>query len=115
MPFCQRKTKGFYGRGGIAIDGVFRALRDNLMARLDGNSAIQGGGSSITQQVAKNFLLIADQTWNRKIQEALLALWIESTFSKNRILEFYTQRDISGTEILWSGGAQLFRQGALIS
>ncbi|HTO28669.1 MAG TPA: PBP1A family penicillin-binding protein, partial [Devosia sp.] len=74
---------------GIAIDGVFRALRDNLLARMDGNSSIQGGGSSITQQVAKNFLLTSEQTWDRKLQEALLAVRIESTFSKDRILELY--------------------------
>ncbi len=87
--FLSAEDKDFYKHGGIAFDGVVRALRDNLMARLDGNSAIQGGGSSITQQVAKNFLLTSEQTWDRKIQEALLAIRIESTFSKDRILELY--------------------------
>ena len=75
--------------GGIAIDGVFRALRDNLMARMDGNTAIQGGGSSITQQVAKNFLLTNEVSMARKIKEALLAMKIERTFSKEKILELY--------------------------
>ena len=87
--FLSAEDKDFYKHGGIAIDGVFRALRDNALARMDGNSAIQGGGSSITQQVAKNFLLTSEQTWDRKIQEALLAIRIESTFSKDRILELY--------------------------
>ncbi len=87
--FLSAEDKDFYKHGGIAIDGVFRAVRDNVLARLDGNSAIQGGGSSITQQVAKNFLLTSEQTWDRKIQEALLAVRIESTFSKDRILELY--------------------------
>lgn len=87
--FLSAEDKDFYNHGGIAIDGIFRAVRDNLLARLDGNSAIQGGGSSITQQVAKNFLLTSEQTWDRKIQEALLAIRIESTFSKDRILELY--------------------------
>lgn len=87
--FLSAEDKDFYNHGGIAIDGIFRALRDNLLARMDGNSAIQGGGSSITQQVAKNFLLTSEQTWDRKIQEALLAVRIESTFSKDRILELY--------------------------
>ncbi|MFP9137602.1 penicillin-binding protein 1A [Devosia sp. XGJD_8] len=87
--FLSAEDKDFYNHGGIAIDGVFRAVRDNLMARMDGNNAIQGGGSSITQQVAKNFLLSSEQTWDRKIQEALLAIRIESTFSKDRILELY--------------------------
>jgi penicillin-binding protein 1A len=87
--FLSAEDKDFYSHGGIAIDGVFRAVRDNVLARIDGNSAIQGGGSSITQQVAKNFLLTSEQTWDRKIQEALLAVRIESTFSKDRILELY--------------------------
>jgi penicillin-binding protein 1A len=87
--FLSAEDKDFYTHNGIAIDGVMRAVRDNLLARLDGNSAIQGGGSSITQQVAKNFLLTSEQTWDRKIQEAILALRIESTFTKDKILELY--------------------------
>jgi penicillin-binding protein 1A len=87
--FLSAEDKDFYSHGGIAIDGVMRAVRDNVMARMDGNDSIQGGGSSITQQVAKNFLLTSEQTWDRKIQEALLAVRIESTFSKDRILELY--------------------------
>src|SRR6186713_3015231 len=55
--FLAAEDKDFYNHRGIAVDGVIRALRDNVMARIDGNSAIQGGGSTITQQVAKNFLL----------------------------------------------------------
>ncbi|WP_082092550.1 penicillin-binding protein 1A [Devosia epidermidihirudinis] len=87
--FLSAEDKDFYNHGGIAFDGVIRAVRDNVLARVDGNSSIQGGGSSITQQVAKNFLLTSEQTWDRKIQEALLAIRIESTFSKDRILELY--------------------------
>ena len=87
--FLSAEDKDFYGHSGIAIDGVIRALRDNLLARMDGNNSIQGGGSSITQQVAKNFLLTSEQTWDRKIQDAVLALRIESTFSKDKILELY--------------------------
>ncbi len=87
--FLSAEDKDFYNHGGIAIDGVIRALRDNVLARMDGNNSIQGGGSSITQQVAKNFLLTSEQTWDRKIQEAILAVRIESTFSKDKILELY--------------------------
>lgn len=87
--FLSAEDKDFFSHNGIAIDGVVRALRDNALARLDGNNSIQGGGSSITQQVAKNFLLTSEQTWDRKIQEAVLALRIESTFSKDKILELY--------------------------
>ena len=87
--FLSAEDKDFYTHNGIAIDGIVRALRDNVMARMDGNNSIQGGGSSITQQVAKNFLLTSEQTWDRKIQEAILALRIESTFPKDKILELY--------------------------
>ena len=47
------------------------------------------GASTITQQVAKNFLLDTEQTYERKIREALIALRIEATFSKDKILELY--------------------------
>ncbi|SFZ82699.1 penicillin-binding protein 1A [Devosia enhydra] len=87
--FLSAEDKDFYNHGGLAVDGIARAIRDNIMARIDGSSAIQGGGSTITQQVAKNFLLTSEQTWDRKIQEAILALRIESTFSKDKILELY--------------------------
>ena len=75
---------------------MIRALRDNVMARIDGNDAIQGGGSTITQQVAKNFLLTSEQTWDRKIQEAILSVRIESTFSKDKILELYVNEIFLG-------------------
>ncbi len=94
--FLAAEDKDFYSHHGIAVDGVIRALRDNLMARIDGNSAIQGGGSTITQQVAKNFLLTAEQTWDRKIQEAILSVRIESTFSKDKILELYVNEIFLG-------------------
>lgn len=94
--FISAEDKDFYSHGGIAIDGVIRALRDNLLARAEGNEAIQGGGSTITQQVAKNFLLTTEQTWDRKIQEAILAMRIESTFSKDKILELYVNEIFLG-------------------
>jgi penicillin-binding protein 1A len=87
--FISAEDKDFYSHHGISIDGVIRALRDNLMARASGDDSIQGGGSTITQQVAKNFLLTSEQTWDRKVQEAILALRIDSTFSKDKILELY--------------------------
>ncbi|MHB1102916.1 MAG: penicillin-binding protein 1A [Devosia sp.] len=94
--FISAEDKDFYTHGGIAVDGVIRALRDNLMARVEGSDAIQGGGSTITQQVAKNFLLTTEQTWDRKIQEAILAMRIESTFSKDKILELYVNEIFLG-------------------
>jgi len=87
--FLAAEDKDFYTHGGIAIDGVVRAVRDNVLQRIDGGTGPMVGASTITQQVAKNFLLTADQTWDRKIQEAILAIRIESTFSKDKILELY--------------------------
>ncbi|SHE74377.1 penicillin-binding protein 1A [Devosia limi] len=87
--FLSAEDKDFYTHGGIAIDGVVRAVRDNVLQRIDGGNGPMVGASTITQQVAKNFLLTADQTWDRKIQEAILAIRIESTFSKHKILELY--------------------------
>lgn len=87
--FLSAEDKDFYKHNGLAVDGIIRALRDNIMAKIEGDSGPLVGASTITQQVAKNFLLTSEQTWDRKIQEALLALRIESTFSKDKILELY--------------------------
>lgn len=87
--FLSAEDKDFYHHGGIDFLGVARALRDNLVDKIEGRSGPLVGASTITQQVAKNFLLTRDQTINRKIKEALLALRIESTFSKDKILELY--------------------------
>src|SRR5689334_12393357 len=94
--FISAEDKDFYKHHGIAVDGVIRALRDNLMAKLEGSGGIQGGGSTITQQVAKNFLLTPEQSLDRKVQEAILALRIESTFSKEKILELYVNEIFLG-------------------
>jgi len=95
--FLSAEDKDFYNHGGIAIDGIVRAARDNLIQIVDGGRGPLVGASTITQQVAKNFLLSSEQTWDRKIQEALLAIRIESTFSKDKILELYLNEIFMGT------------------
>jgi penicillin-binding protein 1A len=95
--FLSAEDKDFYKHGGIDFAGVVRAVRDNVMARVEGDSGPLVGASTITQQVAKNFLLTFDQTWDRKIQEAILALRIESTFSKDKILELYLNEIFLGS------------------
>lgn len=87
--FLSAEDKNFFSHSGIAYDGIIRALRNNVIQRIEGRSGPLSGASTITQQVAKNFLLTSEQTWDRKIREALLALRIESTFSKEKILELY--------------------------
>src|SRR5690554_2086506 len=86
--FLSAEDKDFYSHFGIDVAGVIRAARDNVEGMLNGGSGLVGA-STITQQVAKNFLLTSEQTWDRKIREALLALRIENTFSKDKILELY--------------------------
>ena len=87
--FLSAEDKDFYSHFGIDIAGVFRAARDNVVQAIDGGAGNLVGASTITQQVAKNFLLTSDQTWDRKIKEAILALRIENAMSKDKILELY--------------------------
>ncbi|MGJ8529266.1 penicillin-binding protein 1A [Maritalea sp.] len=87
--FISVEDKDFYSHGGLALDGIVRALRDNVQNKIDGTSGPLVGASTITQQVARNFLLTLDQTWDRKIKEMLLAIRIEQTFSKDKIMELY--------------------------
>jgi penicillin-binding protein 1A len=87
--FLSAEDKDFYTHGGIDFSGIVRELRDFAMARIDGRNTRLAGASTITQQVAKNFLLTPERTLDRKIQEALLAVRMEATFSKDKILELY--------------------------
>jgi len=87
--FVAVEDKNFFTHGGIAFDGIARAVRDNVLRTIDGGNGPLVGASTITQQVARNFLLTREQTWDRKIREALLAIRIEETFNKYEILELY--------------------------
>ncbi len=87
--FIAVEDKDFYTHGGISPEGIIRAARDNVLGAIEGDDGPLVGASTITQQVAKNFLLTSDQTWDRKIREILLAFKIEDTFSKDKILELY--------------------------
>ncbi len=82
------EDKNFYDHGGIDYIGLARAVMVNVQNRLSGSRRLVGA-STITQQVAKNFLLSSEQNITRKLKEALLALRIESAFSKDKILELY--------------------------
>ncbi len=94
--FIAVEDKAFYEHGGISFEGILRAARDNILNRIEGRTGPLVGASTITQQVAKNFLLTSEQTWDRKIRELLLALKIESTFSKDKILELYVNEIFFG-------------------
>lgn len=85
--FLAAEDKNFYEHGGLDFVGIARA-GVNYVQNLGSNRRPQGA-STITQQVAKNFLLTNEVSMTRKIKEALLALKIERTYSKDKILELY--------------------------
>ncbi len=85
--FLAAEDKNFYEHGGLDFTGIARA-GVNLIQNF-GSGRRPQGASTITQQVAKNFLLTNEVSYTRKIKEALLALKIERTYSKDKILELY--------------------------
>ncbi|EKS28452.1 penicillin-binding protein 1A [Afipia felis] len=85
--FLAAEDKNFYEHGGIDFTGMARAAL--LYAQNYGSNRRPQGASTITQQVAKNFLLTNEVSFTRKIKEALLAMRIERTYSKEKILELY--------------------------
>ncbi len=82
--FISAEDKNFYTHNGVDPEGILRAA----MVMVQGGRHVQGA-STITQQVAKNFLLTNERSFERKIREALLSFRIESAYSKEKILELY--------------------------
>jgi len=91
--FLSAEDKNFYRHSGIDPEGIARAVVSNVAS---GGRRTQGA-STITQQVAKNFLLSAEQTYDRKIREALIAIRMEAAFTKDKILELYLNEIFLGT------------------
>ena len=85
--FLSAEDKNFFDHPGVDAKGVVRAIKNNIFNIL--NSKRLEGASTITQQVAKNFLLTNEISIDRKIKEAILAFRIERVLSKKRILELY--------------------------
>ena len=85
--FIVTEDKNFFKHDGIDFKGISRATFTNIKNIIYGRRLV--GASTITQQVAKNFLLTNEVSIDRKIKEALLALRIERTLSKEKILELY--------------------------
>jgi penicillin-binding protein 1A len=85
--FLAAEDKNFYEHGGLDFTGIARA--GIVYLQNYGSSRRPQGASTITQQVAKNFLLSNELSMSRKVKEALLALKIERTYSKEKILELY--------------------------
>ncbi len=85
--FLSAEDKNFFNHPGIDAKGILRAVFKNLK-NISQNKRLEGA-STITQQVAKNFLLTNEVSMKRKIKEAILAFRIERAYSKERILELY--------------------------
>ena len=85
--FLSAEDKNFYQHSGVDPIGIVRAVVTNFRNRGSGRRPI--GASTITQQVAKNFLLSNEVSVERKIKEALLSMRIEAAYTKDKILELY--------------------------
>jgi penicillin-binding protein 1A len=85
------EDRRFYEHFGIDVAGTLRALTTNVRA-----GGVVQGGSSITQQLAKNLFLSNERTIERKVKEAFLAIWLESRLKKNEILKLYLDRAYLG-------------------
>ena len=90
--FLSAEDKNFFSHPGVDAKGVLRAILNNIQNVI--TSKRLEGASTITQQVAKNFLLTNEVSLNRKLKEAILAFRIERALSKERILELYLTRFI---------------------
>jgi penicillin-binding protein 1A len=86
------EDRRFYSHYGIDVIGIMRAAVVNIRA-----GRLVQGGSTITQQVAKNLFLTNARTFHRKVQEVLLTLWLEHTFTKREILEIWLNRVYLGS------------------
>ncbi|WP_354031669.1 PBP1A family penicillin-binding protein [Bradyrhizobium sp. S3.2.6] len=90
--FIAIEDRRFYSHFGIDPIGILRALVTNVLHR-----GVSQGGSTLTQQLAKNLFLTQERTMARKLQEAELAIWLERKHSKNEILELYLNRVYFGS------------------
>ncbi|MFL6797616.1 MAG: transglycosylase domain-containing protein [Xanthobacteraceae bacterium] len=90
--FVAIEDRRFYGHMGVDPVGLARAAVANVLHR-----GVAQGGSTITQQLAKNLFLTQERTLWRKLQEVVLALWLERKFSKTEILELYLNRVYFGS------------------
>src|SRR3984893_12414111 len=100
------EDRRFYDHFGIDFLGTFRALLTNARA-----GGVVQGGSTITQQLAKNLFLSNERTIERKINEAYLALWLETRLSKNEILKLYLDRAYLGGGAFGVNGAAQYYFG----
>ena len=103
------EDKNFFEHGAISYRGTVRALFVNLF-----RGHFAAGGSTITQQTAKNIFLSREKKVSRKIQELILSMWLENRFSKNQILDLYMNRVslVGGMRGVDAAANMLFGHGA---
>ena len=103
------EDKNFYKHGALSYRGTFRALFVNLF-----HGRFAAGGSTITQQTAKNIFLSRDKKVSRKVQELILSYWLENKFDKNQILDLYMNRIslVGGLRGIDAASSLLFGHGA---
>ncbi|MEL6324847.1 MAG: transglycosylase domain-containing protein, partial [Pseudomonadota bacterium] len=104
--FVSAEDKKFFEHGGLDFVGILRGAINSARNKITGSGGLQGG-STITQQVAKNMLLTRDQTIVRKIKEAVLSRRMEETFTKQQILELYLNEIYLGGRSYGVGSAAL--------
>ena len=109
--FIAAEDKNFYSHSGVDPEGVLRAVVSNFQ----GGGRRQQGASTITQQVAKNFLLSGERSYERKIREALLSFRIEQAYSKEKILELYLNEIFLGLSNYGVAAAALNYYGKSVS
>ena len=90
--FFAIEDRRFYSHWGVDVFGVARAASANVLHR-----GVSQGGSTITQQLAKNLFLTQERTMQRKLQEVILAFWLERKYSKDEILDLYLNRVYFGS------------------
>lgn len=93
--FISAEDASFYEHMGIDLKSIISAGFSNIYGKITKTGSLRGG-STITQQVAKNFLLTNEQTLTRKIREAILSVRMTQTFSKDKILELYLNQIFLG-------------------
>lgn len=104
--FVAAEDKTFFTHGGLDYKGILRGALNSAKNRVTRSGGLQGG-STITQQVAKNMLLTRDQTIVRKIKEALIARRMEKAFTKDEIMELYLNEIYLGGRSYGVGSAAL--------
>jgi penicillin-binding protein 1A len=100
--FIAIEDRRFFSHWGVDPWGVMRAMVHNVMA-----GGVREGGSTITQQLAKNAFLDSDRTAGRKLREALIAFWLEAWLSKNEILSRYLSNVYFGDNVYGLRAASL--------